>query len=67
MGNDRDIETVSEIWNNTELRLIVLQVRSDPRTGETTTKLENVSRTQPDPGLFLLPPDYKIVDASAGQ
>ena len=39
----------------------------DPRSGETTTKLENVSRTQPDPALFLPPPDYKIVDESAGR
>ena len=43
---------------------MILQVHSDPRNGETTTKLENVSRTQPDPGLFLPPADYKIVDAS---
>jgi hypothetical protein len=66
-GNDRDITNVAEIWSNSELSLMVLQVHSDPRNGETTTKLENLSRTQPDPNLFLPPPDYKIVDASAGQ
>ncbi len=67
IGNDRDIVTVSEIWTNTELRLMILQNRTDPRSGETTTKLENVSRAQPDPALFLPPPDYKIVDESAGR
>jgi hypothetical protein len=58
---------VSEIWSNKELRLMILQVHSDPRNGETTTKIENLSRTQPDPNLFLPPPDYKIADAVKSQ
>ena len=40
-GNDRDITSVSEIWTSQELHLMILQVRSDPRSGETTTKIEN--------------------------
>lgn len=67
MGNDRDIINVSEIWTNQELHLMILQVHSDPRNGETTTKIENLSRTQPDPNLFLPTPDYKIVDAATVQ
>ena len=67
MGNDRDITNVSEIWTNQELHLMILQVHSDPRNGETTTKIENLSRTQPDPNLFLPTPDYKIVDAATVQ
>jgi hypothetical protein len=67
MGNDRDITNVSEIWTSQELHLMIQQVHSDPRSGETTTKIENLSRTQPDPDLFLPPPDYKIVDAAAVQ
>ena len=63
IGNDRDIVNVSDIWSNKELRLMILQVHSDPRSGETTTKIENLSRTQPDPNLFQPPPDYMIVDA----
>ena len=67
MGNDRDITNVSEIWSNKDLRLMILQVHSDPRNGESTTKLANLSRTQPDPNLFLPPPDYRIVDTSTNQ
>ena len=67
MGNDRDITNVSEVWSNKELRLMILQVHSDPRNGETTTKIENLSRTQPDPNLFFPPPDYKVVDAPTVQ
>ena len=67
MGNDRDITNVSEIWTNQELHLMILQVHSDPRNGETTTKIENLSRTQPDPNLFLPLPDYQVVDAGPVQ
>jgi hypothetical protein len=67
MGNDRDITNVSEMWTSQELHLMMLQVHSDPRSGETTTKIENLSRTQPDPDLFLPPPDYKVVDATTVQ
>jgi len=64
MGNDREITNVSEIWSNKELGLMILQTHSDPRNGETTTKIENLNRTQPDPNLFLPPPDYRIVDTT---
>jgi len=67
IGNDREIANVAEIWSNTELGLMILRDRSDPRTGETVTKLENVSRAQPDPRLFQPPPDYKIVDVTTAQ
>ena len=67
-GNDRDITAVGDIWTSRELGLVILQVRSDPRTGETTTKIENLSRTQPDPTIFTVPPDYKVQDGPvAGQ
>ncbi|HSR06803.1 MAG TPA: hypothetical protein VLM42_06610 [Bryobacteraceae bacterium] len=64
LGNDREIANVSEIRSNTELGLMIFQDRSDPRNGETVTKLEKVSRSQPDPTLFRPPADYKIVHAS---
>ena len=67
LGNDREIANVSEMWSNPELGLMILQDRSDPRNGETITKLENVSRSQPDPTLFQPPADYKIVDAAKAQ
>jgi len=64
LGNDREISNVTEIWSNTELGLMILQDRSDPRNGETITKLQNVSRAQPDPSLFQPPPDYQILDVT---
>jgi len=64
LGNGREISNVTEICSNTELVMMILQDRSDTRNGKTITKLENVSRAQPDPTLFQPPADYKIVDAS---
>lgn len=61
-GNDRPITVVSETWFSPELKLVVLNKRSDPRSGESTTQILNLSRTEPDPSLFTVPPDYSIVD-----
>jgi hypothetical protein len=61
-GNDRPITTVSETWTSPELKTVVLRKNSDPRSGESTTKLTNISRVEPDPSLFQIPSDYQIVD-----
>ena len=61
-GNDRPITVVSETWFSPELKLTVLNKRSDPRSGESTVQILNLSRTEPDPFLFTVPPDYSVVD-----
>jgi hypothetical protein len=38
----------------------VLTKHSDPRVGETTYRLINIVRAQPDPNLFVPPADYTI-------
>lgn len=62
IGNDRPVVSVSEHWFSNELRMTVLSKTSDPRTGETTMRLRNINRSEPDPALFSVPPDYQIVD-----
>jgi hypothetical protein len=59
-GNDRDITVVSERWISSELGVEVLVKTSDPRSGETTTEVQNLNRAEPDPALFEVPADYKI-------
>jgi hypothetical protein len=39
-----------------------LSKNTDPRTGEFTNAVINISREQPDPALFQAPPEYKIMD-----
>ncbi len=62
IGNDRPIEVVSERWESAELNLVVLSKHKDPRLGETTYRLTNINRSEPDKSLFELPADYKIVE-----
>ncbi len=62
IGNDRPIEVVSERWESAELNLVVLSKHKDPRLGETTYRLTNIIRSEPDKSLFELPTDYKLVE-----
>jgi hypothetical protein len=62
VGNDRPMSTFTETWRSQELKVIVLTKTSDPRNGEMTTRLTNISRAEPDATLFQVPPDYEIVE-----
>jgi hypothetical protein len=59
IGNVRAIDITSERWYSPELRVVVFSRRSDPRFGDTTYRLTNIARAEPDPALFQVPPDYK--------
>jgi hypothetical protein len=67
MGNDRPLVRVSEYWYSPELKITVLAKHSDPRSGESTMRLQNIDRSEPDPALFRVPPDYQIVDETGDQ
>jgi hypothetical protein len=60
--NDRPITVVSEVWRSPELKIPVLIKTSDPRRGETTTRLTNIEFSNPILSLFQPPADCKIVD-----
>lgn len=60
-GNDRPIETVREMWFSKELNIYVLIKSSDPRNGESTLRTTNIDRSEPDPSLFRVPPDYTVM------
>jgi hypothetical protein len=61
-GNDRPLVTVFENWSSDELQVQLLSKRSDPRGGETTERLTNIDRSEPDPSLFRPPADYTITE-----
>lgn len=52
---------VDENWESKELGLIGLVKHSGP-DGETTSGIQKVDRTAPDPALFVIPADYRIRD-----
>ena len=62
IGNDKPIVSVTESWFSPELKVVMLSKTSDPRMGESTMKLQNIDRTEPDPALFRAPADYQLVD-----
>jgi hypothetical protein len=66
IGNDRPIVTVNERWYSQELQTVVMSKNSDPRMGETTYRLTNIDRSEPDPSLFQVPPDYTIQEGGFG-
>jgi len=42
---------------------VVMSKRSDPRVGETTFRLTNISRAEPAATLFQVPADYTLEKA----
>ena len=60
LGNERPIEVVTETWYSDELKASVLVKHTDPRMGETTTRLSNVRLGEPPSSLFEPPADYKV-------
>lgn len=60
IGNEQPITITSEEWRSAELNLLVLTKHSDPRMGESTYRLVNIIRAEPDRSLFIVPPDYEI-------
>jgi hypothetical protein len=62
LGNDRPITHTQEAWRSPELKEIILTKRDDPRSGEQTNKLVNISRSEPDASLFEPPAGYTVKD-----
>jgi hypothetical protein len=62
IGNDKPLQIVTEVWTSPELQTIVYSKRSDPRMGEQTFQLTNIQRSEPDPSLFTVPADFKVLD-----
>ena len=63
IGNLQPIKVVVEQWFSPDLQVLVLTKHSDPRSGETTYKLQNLVRAEPDRSLFTVPPDYTLKES----
>lgn len=64
IGNDQPIQIVTERWYSPELQMVVMSKRTDPRVGETTFQLSNISRAEPAVTLFQVPADYTLEKAA---
>jgi hypothetical protein len=65
IGNEQPITVTSEQWVSEELGVTLSSTRHDPMVGDTQFHLAQVERAEPDPSLFVLPPDYKVTDVAA--
>jgi hypothetical protein len=62
IGNERPIEIVSERWFSPDLKVLVMSRQSDPRFGETTYRLTNLTRNEPPAHVFEIPPEFAVVE-----
>lgn len=62
IGNDKPISIVTEVWTSPDLKTIVYSKRSDPRMGDQTFQLTNITRAEPDVSLFTVPADFKVIE-----
>ncbi|MBV8775491.1 MAG: hypothetical protein JO166_24635 [Deltaproteobacteria bacterium] len=62
IGNDAPISIVTEVWTSPELKTVLYSKRTDPRMGEQTFQLTNISRSEPDPSLFTVPSGFTVTD-----
>jgi hypothetical protein len=63
----KDTTVVDEYWYSEDLRLNMLVIHKDPRTGEQTTTVTQVTRSEPDPAIFEIPEGYKVTRPGAAQ
>jgi hypothetical protein len=60
IGNEQPIQIVDERWYSPELQVVVMTRHSDPRFGETTYRMTNITRSEPSAALFQVPSDYTV-------
>jgi hypothetical protein len=63
IGNLQPIKVVAEQWFSSDLGVLVMTKHSDPRSGETTYRLQSIVRAEPDRSLFIVPADYTLKES----
>jgi hypothetical protein len=61
IGNRLPIEITDERWYSPELQILIVTKHHDPRSGDSTYRLTDINRSEPDRSLFEAPPDYRVV------
>jgi hypothetical protein len=62
MGNEQPISIVTERWYSPDLQIYLLTRHTDPRAGETVTRLTNLTRGEPAHSLFEVPADFRVTE-----
>ncbi len=61
-GNDHPIAIVKEFWYSPVLGINVIEKRQDPRFGDQSFSVIDIKLGEPDPRLFQMPANFKVVD-----
>ena len=59
-GKSSAYATLTDYWFSQKLQAFVLVKRSGPGKSQHTVKLSDISRGEPDPSLFTVPPGYHV-------
>jgi hypothetical protein len=66
IGNELPMLIVSESWYSPELQTVIMSKHTDPRMGEHTYRLTNLTLGEPARTLFEVPADYTIKETIPG-
>ena len=64
-GNNPPIVVVKEFWYSPVLGINVIEKRQDPRFGEQSFAVSDITLGEPDTRLFQMPANFKVVDLRA--
>jgi hypothetical protein len=56
------VRVVEDTWSSPDLKIRLASTSDDPRGQKIAMKVISLQRTEPDPALFQIPPDYKVVE-----
>ncbi len=62
MGNDKPIVSTREFWFSPRLGFNLSSTVDNPFSGKQVFTASNLSISEPEPGYFQVPTDYKVVD-----
>jgi hypothetical protein len=62
MGNDKSMVTTREFWYSPELAINLVSIVDAPQSGKQVFIAKDLTSTEPEPSLFVVPDEYKIVD-----
>lgn len=65
IGNRNAIVVSDETWYAPDLQVTVYTKHSDPRSGDTVFRLDNLKREEPAASLFAVPSDYTVKEPLA--
>jgi hypothetical protein len=62
MPDGQQVRVVEETWTAPDLKIPLARTSDDPRGEKITMTVTDLQRADPDPALFQIPPDYKLVE-----